>query len=86
VGVMLAQRACNQSGNAVGIAEHIVVPEAEDMITLGLDYCGPGVIIRSSLLPAINLDQESVTMACKVSDEMPDRHLPPKSCFWKMFA
>lgn len=64
---------------AVGVAEHVVVPEADDTVAVGFDQFGAfdvgGVL---GMLAAVNFDDQFERAAGKVSDRQANRELPRK--------
>ena len=65
--------------NAVCIAKHIVIPEAEQPIAFRFDQSGPFGVGRSIVLAAVAFDHQPRAMACEVDDKTPKRHLTTKS-------
>jgi hypothetical protein len=65
----------DRNGNAIGISEHVVVPEAEDAVAFSLYDPGSRSILVAAMLSAIYLDDDLVPMARKVGDEITDRYL-----------
>ena len=63
--------------DAIDIAEHVVVPEAEHAVALRFQECGSCLIItnRLPMLAAINLDHQPHRSRDKVADEGPDHDL-----------
>jgi hypothetical protein len=56
VGVRFVQGAIEDAPDAVGIAEDVMVPEAQDSISLGFDDRGAGGIGLVVMLPAVDFD------------------------------
>ena len=54
--------------HAVGIGEHIIVPEAKDAIAVLLDDRGSRRIARHVVLPAVQFDRQAGSSAGKVGD------------------
>lgn len=73
----VVQRGCNYRVNAIGIAEHLVVPEANDSIAFIFDDFGAFGVGIGSMLPAVDLDDELCRMAREIDDETPQRYLLP---------
>ena len=70
------QRTANHLKNAVHVLHHVIVPEADHPIALGLEKrrsCRVAMVF--GMLSAINLDNQLLLAAEKVGDERPDWHL-----------
>ena len=59
VGVMLVQGTGNRRCNTLGVAKRIVVPEANDTVTLGLNECRSFKVALAAVLSAIILDHDA---------------------------
>jgi hypothetical protein len=64
----------------IDIRQHVIVPEAQDTIAVGLETPGALPIGRCILrmLPAIHFNDELRTMADKIDDIRTDANLPPE--------
>ena len=51
MGVTFVQHAINDAPDAVRVANHLIVPEAQDAITLFFDNCAPLSINLRAVLP-----------------------------------
>ena len=56
---MLVQGTGNRRCNTLGVAKRIVVPEANDTVTLGLNECRSFKVALAAVLSAINLDHDA---------------------------
>lgn len=66
--------------DAICIGEDIVVPVADDMVTVRLDHAGAGVISAAvSVLPTIKFDDQSQASAGKIHDCVSNRKLARES-------
>jgi len=75
---MVLQRGVDDGPNAVQVAEHFRIPEANDPVAFGLDHSRASRIALLAVLSPINLDDELRTMTRKIDDEVPDRNLSAK--------
>ena len=82
----LEQGLSNDRMNAVCIAKHIVIPEAEQPIAFRFDQSGPFGVGRSIVLAAVAFDHQPRAMACEVDDKTPKRHLTTKSSLRERLA
>jgi len=65
--------------HALGVREHVIVPETNDAPTLGLqEHCAPLVLYFVRMLPAIRFNDELVLCAREIDDEITDRMLTVK--------
>jgi hypothetical protein len=76
--VIPAQRDVDHHPDTIGIAKHLIVPKAENAITLILDHLSPTLIRPFAVLASIDFDDELGPMASKIGDEVSDRYLPPE--------
>jgi len=78
---LLSNRGIDARQNAVAIAEHFGVPEANDAIAFLLDYpsaCGVGGFI---VLAAIDFDDELCAVTREIGNEVTDRDLAAEMLF-----
>lgn len=55
--------------NAFCILQHVMIPEAQDSLTVCFQYCGAGsVFFRLRMLATVQFDDEPGSIAEKVSD------------------
>src|SRR4051812_20049403 len=85
-GGALVQRFGQSSRNAVGIAEHIMIPEADHSVALRFDRGGPIAICLVAMLTAIHLDDHSQAVTAEIGEEAADRDLATKAHFGEMLA
>jgi hypothetical protein len=86
VGVACVQGKLDRSGDAIAVAEHIVVPEADHAVALGLDSrCSSGVG-RTAMLAAVNLHHQTRSVAAKIHNVGQERGLKAESCLGKAAA
>jgi hypothetical protein len=66
--------------HAVDVAEHIVIPEAQNAISRPLKEFGSSAIglFPNRMLPTIDLNHQTVIMADEIGNEPINRHLSPK--------
>ena len=68
--------------HAVDVRQHLVVPEAQDAITLSSEIyrslCISDNIFRLIVLRSIDLDDKAPFMAGEISEVGADRRLPPE--------
>jgi len=84
--VMPVQFAIDHGPNAIRVAEHLIVPKADDPIPFGFDQFRPLGVQSRIVLPSIDFDDEFRTVTCEIRDVIPDRHLFPKMPVWKAFS
>lgn len=64
---------CDDLQNTIRIAQHIIVPEADHAVAVGLDHFGaPGVGATNRVLPTVEFDGEAQSPASEVDDEITD--------------
>ena len=73
--MLTAQGKIDRMPNATWIAEYLIVPKAYQPIPLSFDQPRPRGIQIRSMLPTVDLDHELRSMACKIGDVVPKRHL-----------
>jgi hypothetical protein len=70
----------NRFENAYGICQNVRIPKTQNAITFGRE---PSVALnvsdRIGVLPAIELDDETMLLANEVDDKRPNRRLPSKA-------
>ena len=66
------------------VLQHVIVPEADDQIAFRFDHSGSGCIGFPIVLSAIDLDDDTQTMAGEVRDEMADGYLTAEAAFRKV--
>ena len=71
----VVQRGVDHRPNPIRIAQHLIVPEANNAITFILNHSGPGQVHRSVVLPAIDLNHQFRAMTGEIGDEVTQRHL-----------
>jgi hypothetical protein len=68
--------------HAIDVLQHIIVPETQHAIAIGLkisgSLCISDNVVRLAVLRAINLDDQSLFVAGEVSEVRTDRGLPPE--------
>ena len=74
----LAQRAVDHSPHAIGIAENLIVPEAQNAIPFVLNHLRARQVLRRIMLAAVDLDHQLRAVAGEVGDEVAKRHLLAK--------
>jgi hypothetical protein len=76
----LTRRSDNRFDNTVYVAQHVVIPEAQNKKTvrfkIGRSFCI--VIAVFGMLSAIEFDNQPCRLAAKIHDIRLDRHLPTK--------
>jgi len=70
------KRRQQNTGASFRVAEHVVVPKANDPIALAFDHRRARRIGFFRMLAAVHLDHELRPMARKIDDEMTDGDLP----------
>jgi len=85
-GVKLAQYGVDYRPNTGWIAEHLMVPEANDSITFAFDDLGARVIHGITMLSAINLDDDLSAMAREIRNEVPDGNLSAEVLILEVLA
>ena len=86
MGVAFAQGRIDHGPDSFRIAEHLVVPEPQDPISLRFDQpCSSGIYFRPMLTP-VDFDHQACAMAREVGGEHPDRHLKAKARIREVFA
>src|ERR1700712_2054800 len=86
MGVALVQSLRQRNRNAIGICEHVVIPEADDAIAFGLHRNRPIAIRLLAMLPAIDLDDQSRPVTAEIGEKAADRHLATKAHLGEMLA
>ena len=86
MGVVAVQRLGNLRPNALRIAKHLVVPEANDPITFRFNQPRAAGIPLRTMLPAINFDDQPCSVTGKVSREHSERHLKAEACVREALA
>ena len=67
---------CDPQNRAIGVAQNIIVPEADDHVTVCFDQPRPrDVSLAIRVLPAIDFDHQFGAAAGKISDEATNREL-----------
>jgi hypothetical protein len=61
--------------DAVGVPEHVVVPEANHSVAVVFDECGPGRVAFDAVLPAVQLDRQPGRSAGEVGHVIADLEL-----------
>ena len=61
--------------DALGVLEHVVVPDADDAIAERFDYLGSGSVRFGRMLPAVDLNREAQSSAGEVGDMRANRKL-----------
>jgi hypothetical protein len=76
----LTRRSDNRFDNTVFVAQHVVVPEAQNKKTVRLKIGRSFriAIAAFGMLSAIEFDNQPCRLAAKIHDIRPDRHLPAK--------
>ena len=74
--------------HAIEIVEYVVVPEAQDAVTVSCELDGAAVIgvFIGRVLAAIELDSNLCLRAGEIDDVPPDRMLAAKFPFAELFA
>ena len=75
MGVTPAHRFIDGRPDTFRIAKHLVIPESDDAIALGLDQFRALFIPLRPMLSAVDLDYELGAMTGEVGGEHPKRHL-----------
>jgi hypothetical protein len=74
----------NDRQHAFNILHHVVIPESQDAISSGLEERVTNCIIASlnsgRVMPAIELNYDTIRMTRKVGEVRTNRRLPPKMC------
>ena len=83
MGVTVVQRAGNDRMDTLGIASHIIVPEAHDQIALRFDDRGPASIRHLVMLTSIHFNNEATAMTREIHDEVADGNLTAEARFGK---
>src|SRR5688500_13591412 len=86
VGVVFVQSLSDGRRDTVGIAQYLVVPEAQDAITFRFHQFRSSCVPGSAILAAIDFDDEPRPVTGEVCGEPTHRHLPPKTLVGKVFA
>ena len=86
MGVAAAQCFGNDRIHTIGIAEHLVIPEAQESVSFPLDQRRPLGIPFLAMLPAIDLDDQPRLVTCEVGDETADWHLAAKTGVGETFS
>jgi hypothetical protein len=84
--VAWTQREVDRGGDAVAIAKHVMVPEPDEAITLGLDGSRPVCIPPRPVLAAIHFDNKPCAVTAEIDGVGQQRHLPPEVRFRKALA
>jgi hypothetical protein len=74
----LSRRSDNRFNNAIYVAQHVVVPEAQNKkpVRFEIGRSLRIVIAAFDMLPAIKFDNQPCRLAAKIHDIRFDRHLP----------
>jgi len=86
MGVALGKYNGQLSHASLTIAQHVVIPEADDTISFRLYKSIADYVLRRTMLSSIDFDHEARTMADKVRNVMADRHLPAEARFGKRLS
>ena len=86
MGVMLVQRGVDRDPDTLGIAQRVVVPEAQHAIAFIFQNARPFGIDLLAMLPAVDLDDQAMTVTGEVSDVMADWHLTTKAGVGEAFT
>ena len=86
MGVASAQGFGNRMCHAIGIAQHLVIPEANDAIAFRLDQSRARGVFSFTMLSTVDLDHQSCAMTGKVGGVAPKGHLPPKMLVGEILA
>src|SRR3546814_13526687 len=71
--------------HSIHVPQHIVVPEADQAITVGFDDFGPASVGRAfGMLPAVKFDGDAQSAASEIDDEVADLALAGKLCAAKL--
>ena len=65
--------------HTIGVAEHIVVPEANDSIAFGFDELSALTIRWTAMLAAVDFDHQSRLVTGEISDEASNWNLAPEA-------
>jgi hypothetical protein len=82
----LGEHVCNRLDRALGVAEHLMVPEPDHPEAPGFEKPGAVRIDFFIMLPAIDLHDEHVTKAEEVGVEGADDRLTSELCLRQLFA
>src|ERR1700741_5616803 len=85
-GVMVGQRGINRRPDAVRIAKHFIVPEADPLISFLLQGSRAGRVRFCFILPAIDLDHQLRSMTGEIGDEVSNGHLSPEMPVGEMLS
>jgi hypothetical protein len=83
VGVDCAQREVDRGRDAVAIAEHIMVPEPHDAITLGFYGSRSVRIPRGRVLAPVHLNNQLRVVTAEINGVRQHRNLPPEARVWE---
>jgi hypothetical protein len=73
------QREVDRGGETVAIAEHVIVPEPKDAITLGFYGSRPVCILLRMMLPTVYFNHQFCAMTAEIHRVSQQRCLPPKA-------
>jgi hypothetical protein len=79
VGVTLVHHAVQFGRHAVGIAEHLMIPEADQPISFPFDPSGALCFAGFFVLTPVHLDHEPEAMAAEIRRVGEERHLAPEA-------
>lgn len=81
MGVTLAQGRIYGDPNSIGIAQHVIIPEANNLVAFLIQSGSAQSIDFSRVLAPVDLDDQLCLVARKISDEMSDWDLSPEMMF-----
>jgi hypothetical protein len=84
--VALVQQIGDGQADTVRVAEHIVVPEADDAIALTAKPAGALRFLRGVMLAAVDFDDELEAVAAEVGGVVAKRNLEAEMLFREVFA
>jgi hypothetical protein len=73
------QREVDRGGDAVAIAQHIMVPEPQDAITLGFYGSRSVRISRRQVLPSVHFNNRPCAVTAEIDGVRQNRNLPPEA-------
>ena len=82
---MLAQRALYHRPGSIRVAEHFIVPEADNAVAFRFDHSSTIGICGLTVLATVDLNYKLCTMAREIGNEVPDRDLSSKMLLSETF-